>query len=102
MATKQGKTGNIGMFAFIAIVLNVIAWAISVICDAFDITFAINGHSVPALLTGIASLILLIVVLIVAYDFAKKQSKGWVIFYWVIAIISLLAVFFGVGYNFVR
>lgn len=102
MASKQGKTGAIGMFAFAAIVLNAIAWLISVLCNALDITFAINGHSVPGLLTGIASIILLFVVLIVAYDFAKKQDKGWRIFYWIVAIISLLAVFFGVGYNFVR
>ncbi len=99
---KKGKTGAMGLFAFVAIVLNAIAWAISVICDAFKITLAVNGHSVPGLLTGIASIILLFVVLIVAYDFASKQSKGWRIFYWVVAIVSLLAVFFGVGYNFVR
>lgn len=99
---KTGKTGTIGLFAFGAILLNVIAWAITIICDAFKITFAINGHSVPGLLTGIASIVLLFVVLIVAYDFAGKQSKGWRIFYWVIAILSVLAIFFGVGYNFVR
>ncbi len=99
---KKGSTGSIGMFAFAAIVLNVIAWGISLICDAFDITFAIAGRNVPTLLTGIASLILLLVVLVVAYDFAKKQTKGWRIFYWVVAIVSLLAIFFGVGVNFVK
>ena len=98
---KKGSTGATGMFAFGAILLNVIAWGISLICDAFEITLAINGRSVPALLTGIASLVLLLVVLVVAYDFAKRQSKGWRIFYWVVAIISLLAIFFGVGVNFV-
>ena len=99
---KKGQTGAIGMFAFGAILLNVIAWCIQVICKVFNITFAINGRDVPSLLTGIASIVLLIVVLIVAHDFAKHQTKGWRIFFWVIAIISLLAVFFGVGYNFVR
>lgn len=99
---KKGSTGSIGMFAFGAILLNVIAWLISVICSAANITLAINGRSIPSLLTGISSIILLLVVLVVAYDFAKRQTKGWRIFYWVVAIVSLLAIFFGVGINFVK
>lgn len=97
---KQSKSETLGLLAFVAILFNVIAWAISLICSAFNITFAINGRSVPSLLTGIASLLLLIVVLFVAWDYVKKLSKGWRIFFIVVAIISLLAVFFGVGYNF--
>lgn len=97
--TSSGKT-TLGLFAFIAVILNAIAWAISIIFNAFKINLTINGKSITGLLTGIASLLLLIVVLFVGWSYAKKCTKGWKTFYLVLAIISVLAVLFGVGVNF--
>lgn len=97
---KKGRTGYLGMAAFIAVILNALAWLISFICDAANLTFAINGHSIPSMLTAIASLLLLIVVIFVAHDFAERQSKFWRIVFWVLAVIAILSIFLGVGVNF--
>lgn len=89
---KKGKTGFLGMFAFGAMLFNAVAWILSC-CN-------LNGK-VTSVLQGIASILLIIVALVVAYDFANKQKKVWRIIYWVLAILTICAVLFGVGYNFV-
>ena len=96
---KQGRTGGLGMVAFIAIVVNAVCWLVIVLNNALKLGLP---NRIPNVLSALASLALLIVVAIVAYDFAKHQSKGWRITYWVIVIISLCAVLFGVGVNFIR
>lgn len=101
MANKpQGKNSTMGLFAFIAICFNALAWIIDLIFNAFKIDEKIAGMSLNGLFTAIASLILTILVLYIAYGYAKKLSKNWRIVYWVIAIVSILAILFGVGFNF--
>ena len=96
---KQGKTGGLGMVAFIAIIVNAVCWLVIVLNNALNLGM---NNRIPNVLSALASLALLIVVAIVAYDFAKHQDKGWRIVYWVIVIISLCAVLFGVGVNFIK
>ncbi len=100
---KKGRTGYLGMFAFIAIVLNAIAWIISVILNAIGKDFTVLKQPIQSILTGISGLLLLIVALFSAYDFAERQTKGWRILFWILAIVSLLAIFFGLGLpNFIK
>lgn len=100
---KKGRTGYLGMFAFIAILLNAIAWIFSVILNAIGTKIIVLNQPIQNILTGIAGLLLLIVALFSAYDFAERQTKGWRIIFWILAIISVLAIFFGLGLpNFVK
>lgn len=100
---KKGRTGYLGMFAFIAIVLNAIAWIISVILNAIGKDIIVLNQPIQNIFTGIAGLLLLIVALFSAYDFAERQTKGWRILFWVLAIVSILAIFFGLGLpNFIK
>ncbi len=100
---KKGKTGYLGMFAFIAIVLNAIAWIISVILNAIGNDIKVLNQPIQNIFTGIAGLLLLIVALFSAYDFAERQTKGWRILFWILAIVSVLAIFFGLGLpNFIK
>lgn len=89
---RKGRTGYLGMFAFAAMLLNAIAWIIKIVLDALKV-----NNSVGGILTGIASILLLIVVLVSAYDFANRQTKGWRIVFWILAIVSLLSIFLGLG-----
>lgn len=87
---KKGKTGFLGMFAFVAMLFNAVAWILS--------CCGLSGQ-VTSVLQGIASILLIIVALVVAYDFANKQKKVWRIIFWVLAILTICAVLFGVGHN---
>ena len=95
---KTGKTGGLGFGAYLALVLNAVAW---VICEQFNINWTINGYKIPTLLTDISSLVLTIVALIVAHDYASRQTMFWRVLYWIIAILTICAILFGVGKNFV-
>lgn len=100
---KKGKTGYLGMFAFIAIILNAVAWLMKVIFDCLKVSVAIGGRPLQDIITWIASLLLLIVALFSAHDYASKQKKIWGILFWVLAIISILAIFFGLSLpNFIK
>lgn len=99
---KKGKTGSLGLWAFVAIVLNAVAWLLQVLETAFNLHMAINGHSIPTILTAVASLALSIIVLLVAHDFAERQSLLWRVLYWVLAIATILAILFGIGHNFIK
>lgn len=90
--SRKGRTGYLGMFAFAAMILNAIAWIVKIILDALKV-----NNSVGGILTGVASVLLLIVALVSAYDYASRQTKVWRILFWVLAIISLLSIFFGLG-----
>lgn len=90
--SRKGRTGYLGMFAFAAMILNAVAWIIKIVLDALKV-----NNSVGGILTGVASLLLLIVALVSAYDYASRQTKGWRILFWVLAIISLLSIFLGLG-----
>lgn len=98
---KTGKTGGLGFGAYLALVLNAVAWLLKVIFEQFNIDWSIKGYKIPTLLTDISSLVLTIVALIVAHDYASRQTKFWRILYWVLAILSICAILFGVGKNFV-
>lgn len=50
---KTGKTGGLGFGAYLALVLNAVAWLLKVICDQFKINWTINGYKIPTLLTDI-------------------------------------------------
>ncbi len=89
---KKGSTGLLGMVAFIAIILNAVAWLLV----SLDL-----GGNISAIMTAVASIALLLVVLYVAYDFAKKQTQLWRIIFYVLAILSIAAVLFGTGRSFV-
>lgn len=100
---KKGKTGYLGMIAFGAMLINAIAWLLKIIFEALNTQIIVAGQPLQNLLTGISSLLLLIVAIVVAYDFAERQTKGWRIVFWVLTIISLLAIFFGLGLpNFIK
>ncbi|MDE5546739.1 MAG: hypothetical protein K2M84_02665 [Anaeroplasmataceae bacterium] len=90
--SRKGRTGYLGMFAFAAMLLNAIAWIIKIVLDALKVNNSIGG-----ILTGIASILLLIVVFVSAYDYASRQTKGWRIVFWVLAIVSLLSIILGLG-----
>lgn len=98
---KTGKTGGLGFGAYLALVLNAVAWLLKVICDQFKINWTINGYKIPTLLTDISSLVLTIVALIVAHDYASRQTMFWRVLYWIIAILTICAILFVVGKNFV-
>lgn len=100
MASK-GKTGSLGLWAFIAMCLNAVAWILKLIENVFKFSISIGGRSLPNLITAVASLALSIVALLVAHDFAEKQTKVWRIIYWVLAIATICAILFGIGYSFV-
>lgn len=59
------------------------------------------ANKIPTLLTDISSLVLTIVALIVAHDYASRQTMFWRVLYWVIAILTICAILFDVGKNFV-
>ena len=97
---KKGKTGYLGMFAFVAILINAIAWLFKILHDQWDVSISIRGSQLYNLLLGIGSLILVLVAMVAAHDFAEKQSTFWRVLYWVLAISSIVAIIFGVGVNF--
>ncbi|MDE6047601.1 MAG: hypothetical protein K2M08_00300 [Anaeroplasmataceae bacterium] len=96
--SRKGRTGYLGMFAFAVMLLNAIAWIIKIVLDALNVNNTVGG-----ILTGVASLLLLIVVLFSAYDYASRQTKGWRIIFWILAIVSLLSIILGLGLpNFIK
>lgn len=95
--SRKGRTGYLGMFAFAAMLLNAIAWIIKIILDATSSSVVVFGMPLQNLLTSIASILLLIVALFAAYDFASRQTQGWRILFWILAIVSLLSIFLGLG-----
>ncbi len=95
---KTGRTGIFGLLGFAAIILNAVAWLLKILADYLWDAFAPFAN----LCVGIASLFLLVVAIWVSYDFAKHQTKVWRIIWWVLVIVSLLSVFFGIGTNFIH
>jgi hypothetical protein len=101
--SRKGRTGYLGMFAFAAMLLNAIAWIIKIILDATNSSVVVMGMPLQNLFTAIASILLLIVALVAAYDYAQRQSRGWRVLFWVLAIVSLLSIIFGLGLpNFIK
>ena len=99
MANK-GKTGYLGMFAYIAIVINLVGWLFTILHKKNWLTIKIGNSELGGFLTGIGSLILVFVAIFVAHDFAERQTTFWRVLYWILAISSILAILFGVGVNF--
>lgn len=95
MASKK-SSNMLGLIAFIAMFINFVYWIISIINSRGWIN--ISGRLIDISLF-IATVFLTIVVLVVAYDWAKSQSKVWYILFWVFAIITVLAIVLGLGSN---
>ncbi len=95
-SSKSGRDQILGLLAFIAMFLNFIYWIICIINNQGWITI---GGSLINIMQFIATILLTAVVLVVAYQWAKKQQKTWYILYWIFAIISVLAILVGFGTN---
>ncbi len=101
MASKQGKTGNLGMVAFIAVILVAIAFILIGLqaaanewnWDWFKVGKAAN------ILRWVAEILMTAIIVYCSYDFAMKQSKVWRIIWWILAIIAILSVLGFGGWN---
>lgn len=93
----EGKTATMGFFAFVALIFNALAWLIGTVLGWFESTARIGS-----MLSYLASLILTVLVVYVAHGYAKRLTKTWRIIYWVIAIVSILSILVGFGYNFAK
>ncbi len=98
MASKKGKTGIVGFLAFTAIIFNAVAWILQYLANKFWAHLS----EISNFLVSISSFFLLIVAVYTSYDFAKRQKRFWRIIWWLLTIVSLLAVFFGIGVNFLK
>ncbi len=100
MAKKTGRTGTLGLVAFVAIILVAIAYifvGIQAAFTAWGVSFSFGR--VPGLLQWISSILLTGIVVYLSYDYAMKQTKTWRIIWWVLAIIAILAVLGFGGFN---
>ncbi len=95
-SNKSSRDQILGLLAFIAMFLNFIYWIICIINNQGWITI---GGRLISVMQFIATILLTVVVLVVAYQWAKKQQKTWYVLYWVFAIISVLAILVGFGTN---
>lgn len=95
MASKK-NSNVLGLLAFIAMFINFIYWLIQIINQQGWIT--INGRLIDVA-QFIATVLLTIVVLVVSYDWAKKQKQVWFILWIVFAVITVLAICIGFGSN---
>jgi hypothetical protein len=106
MANKTGKTGNLGLFAFLAIILVAIAFlfvGLQALFQAWNINIDVTWMSRPAsVLRWIAEVIMTLIICYCSYDFAMKQTKGWRIVWWVLAIIAVCSVIGLGGFNVFR
>ncbi len=96
MAAKKGKTGALGMIAFIAVIIVALAYVWLGIENATNLHASINGRSIPGILQWIGSILGVIVMVWASYDFACRQEKVWRIIWWILAILAILSVL-GIG-----
>ncbi len=101
MATKKSSSKSsrdqiLGLLAFIAMFINFIYWIICIINNQGWITI---GGRLISVMQFVATILLTVVVLVIAYDWAKRQKKTWYIIYWIFAIITILAILVGFGTN---
>ena len=95
MASKK-NSNVLGLLAFIAMFNDFIYWLIQIINQQGWIT--INGRLIDVA-QFIATVLLTIVVLVVSYDWAKKQKQVWFILWIIFAVITVLAICIGFGSN---
>ncbi|MCR5786277.1 MAG: hypothetical protein K6G28_01060 [Acholeplasmatales bacterium] len=101
MATKTGKTGNVGFFAFVAVIFVAVAYLFRGMQAAFN-EWGWNTSwmgNVPGVLTWIAEIIMTLIIVYCSYDFAMRQSKPWRVIWWILAIIAICAVVGIGGFN---
>ncbi len=97
---RTGRTGALGLAAFIAIILVAIAYVFVGLEACFDSWgFNFSFGRVPGLLQWISSILLTCIVAFLSYDYAMKQSKTIRIIWWVLAIIAILSVLGFGGFN---
>ena len=101
MAVKTGKTGNLGMFAFIAICIVALCYLFVGLQAAFSSwNWDVSWMAKPAsILRYVADIIMTLIIGYCSYDFAMRQSKGWQIVWWILAIIALFSVIGLGGFN---
>ena len=100
MAARTGKTGGLGMLAFIAIIIMAVAYIWLGIEKGFNIgPVLINGRSITGILQWVASSLGVVVMVWASYDFASRQTKVWRIIWWVLAVLAILAVIGLGGWN---
>lgn len=96
---KTGKTGLIGLIAFVAVILVAVAYGLGALESWAKLQMSINGRSIPGILMWVASVFMTIVIIWASFDFAMKQSKGWQIAWWILAILAVLCVLGVGGFN---
>lgn len=97
---KTGRSGALGMIAFIAVILVAIAYIFVGLQAAFYAWgWSVSFGKIPSILQWISSLMLTGIVVYLSYDFAMKQTKVWRVIWWVLAIIAILAVLGLGGFN---
>jgi len=97
---KTGKTGTIGLIAFVAILLVAVAYifvGLQALGNAWH--WNINFGKAPGLLQWFASILMTGIIVYASYDFAMRQTKGWRIVWWILAVIAILCVLGFGGFN---
>ncbi len=93
---KTGKSGNVGMIAFIAVILVALSWCLVGLHAALVAMFQGNDFSFLLKLTNIlrwvADIFAVVVMVWASYDFAQHQTKPWRVIWWILAIIAICAV----------
>ena len=100
MAVKHGKTGALGMIAFIAVILTAVAFILVGLQAAFQAwNWNISLGRIPNIVRWVAEIMMTIVIVWASYDFANHQSKFWRVVWWILAIIAILSVVGLGGWN---
>ena len=97
---KKGKTGTLGLIAFIAVILVAIAYIFVGLEAMFNSWgLSVSFGKIPSILQWLSSIMLTCIVVYLSYDFAMKQTKVWRVIWWIIAIIAILSVLGLGGFN---
>jgi uncharacterized BrkB/YihY/UPF0761 family membrane protein len=99
---KTGKTGGIGMMAYIAICFVALAYLIVgmiAFFHAINVTWFDGMQKFGNVLMWIANILTTIVIAWCSYDFAMRQKKPWRVIWWVLVIIAILSVAGLGGFN---
>ena len=100
MAAKKGRTGSLGMVAFIAVILTAVAFILIGLEAAFHAWgWSISLGRIPGIIRWVAEIMMTIVIIWASYDFAEHQSKFWRVVWWILAIIAILSVVGLGGWN---
>lgn len=97
---KTGKTGTMGLIAFVAVIFVAIAYIFVGLQAAFaSWGWSVSFGKIPGLLQWLSSVMLTGIVVYLSYDFAMRQKKCWRVIWWILAIIAICAVLGLGGFN---